>query len=114
MTVTVQVDTRDGVQDISLAGRLDSKQATSVEPTLSQAISGGASGGTVINLAGMEYISSAGLRLILVMAKTVQKAGGRIALYGLPSHIREVFEISGFLTILTVRDTREDAVLAVS
>ena len=57
----------------------------------------------------MDYISSAGLRLVLVVAKRLKQDNGQLLLCGMQSHIREVFDISGFLAILNVADTRSEA-----
>ena len=67
----------------------------------------------VIDLSGLEYISSAGLRVLLMAAKQVKTGNGALALCGLKDHIREVFEISGFLPILTIVDDESAALTAV-
>jgi len=56
----------------------------------------------IADLAALEYISSAGLRVILMAAKRAKQAKARFVLCGMPPHVREVFEISGFLKILEV------------
>jgi anti-sigma B factor antagonist len=63
----------------------------------------------VLDLADLEYISSAGLRFMLTAAKKTKAAGGKIALCGLRHNVYEVFEISGFLRIFAVFATREEA-----
>jgi len=63
----------------------------------------------LLDLSGLDYISSAGLRVVLVVAKRLKQSAGRLALCGMRPHIREVFDISGFLTILNVTDSREQA-----
>ena len=66
----------------------------------------------VLDLARLDYISSAGLRVVLLLAKKLKQAGGALALCDIQPSVREVFEISGFLAILTVCDTRAQAVAA--
>jgi hypothetical protein len=63
----------------------------------------------VIQLNGLEYISSAGLRSILMVAKQVKARSGRLILTGLTDEVREVFHLSGFHTILRICDTKEAA-----
>ena len=58
----------------------------------------------------LSYISSAGLRVVLVLAKRLKQAGGKLVIYGMQPHVREVFDISGFLAILNVTATRNEAV----
>lgn len=64
----------------------------------------------VLDLSTLDYISSAGLRVILLLAKKLKQAGGALALCELQAGVREVLEISGFLAILTVFPNRADAV----
>lgn len=93
----------------SIDGRLDSSTAPTIEAELvKQAASGG---NLLLDLGGLDYISSAGLRVVLIVAKQLKQAGKDFVLVGLKPHIRDVFEISGFLGILTVAETR-DAALA--
>jgi len=66
----------------------------------------------ILDLARLDYISSAGLRVVLLLAKKLKQAGGALALCDIPPNVREVFEISGFLAILNVYDTRAQAVAA--
>ncbi|KAB0614663.1 STAS domain-containing protein [Castellaniella defragrans] len=66
----------------------------------------------VLDLARLDYISSAGLRVVLLLAKKLKQAGGALVLCDIQPNVREVFEISGFLAILKVCATRADAVAA--
>ncbi len=97
--------------DVTIAcpqGRLDSMNAATVEKELVGLVDGGSTK-VVIDMVGLDYISSAGLRLILVVAKKLKPLGGSLVLCGMQPHIREVFEISGFLSILTVTADRDAA-----
>ncbi len=64
----------------------------------------------VIDLAGVDYISSAGLRSILQLVKHAGAHGGRVGLFGLQPHVLEVMEISGFPSLLDLYPDREIAV----
>ncbi len=55
-----------------------------------------------MDLEQLAYISSAGLRVVLMAAKRAKQSGGRLLLCGLSPAVRELFEISGFLKILEV------------
>jgi stage II sporulation protein AA (anti-sigma F factor antagonist) len=94
-------------------GRLDSNNAAAVEGEILAHVTAGTNR-IVVDFSGLDYISSAGLRVVLVVAKRLKQAGGALVLCRLPAHIREVFEISGFLSILKSADSREDALIAVS
>ena len=66
----------------------------------------------VLDLAGLDYVSSAGLRVLLKAAKEARAAGSRFALAGLRPAVREVFEVSGFFAVLTAYPTRAEALAA--
>ncbi|MHA3904726.1 STAS domain-containing protein [Castellaniella sp. WN] len=66
----------------------------------------------VLDLARLNYISSAGLRVVLLLAKKLKQSDGALALCDIQPYVREVFEISGFLAILNVYATRAEAVAA--
>lgn len=93
-------------------GRLDSNTAESFEQLVIGKINDGATQ-LVIDFSALDYISSAGLRVLLMAAKRIKGENGKMALCGLKDHIREVFEISGFLPILTIVDDLDAAVGAV-
>ena len=95
-----------------LAGRLDSSSAATAEEQLTRLIPN-STPRLVIDLSKLEYISSAGLRVLLLVARKVQQAQGKLALFGLAPGVRDVFSISGFDTIFTVRDDSAAAIAAV-
>lgn len=92
-----------GRHSLSLSGRLDSTTRAQFEPQATELAS---QDGVflVLDCANLDYVASAGLRVFLMAAKRVQQHGGRMVVSGLQPSVREVFEISGFLKILTVVD----------
>lgn len=104
---------RDGdVVVVKLSGRLDSSAAPAAEERLSAALSGDAPR-MAIDMSALRYISSAGLRVLLVLAKKAQQQQGKIALGGLAANVREVFAATGFDTIFTIAPDAGAAVAAV-
>ena len=97
---------------VTLSGRLDSSTAQPTEENLIDVLSGGARH-LAIDLSKLEYISSAGLRLLLVIAKKVQQTKGKIVLFGLVSNVHEVFSISGFDKIFAIHSDQSTALAAV-
>ena len=93
---------------VPLQGQINSANAAEAESRLLALVDGGARH-LVLDFSGLNYISSAGLRLVLVLAKRMKQEGGRLVLCAMQPHVREVFEISGFLAILDVQATRQDA-----
>ena len=104
---------RDGdVVLVRLSGRLDSTAAPVAEESLSAALAG-ETPRLAIDMSGLSYISSAGLRVLLVVAKKVQQAKGKLALGGLGTNVREVFDATGFNTIFAIEADAAAAVAAV-
>ena len=63
----------------------------------------------VIDLAQLEYVSSSGLRVFLVAAKRLTSSKGKIVLCSLKDHIRQVFDLAGFSSILAIFGSRDEA-----
>lgn len=104
---------RDGdVVVVRLSGRLDSSAATYAEQRLAEALTGDPPR-LAIDMSKLAYISSAGLRVLLIVARKVQQQNGKLALGGLGTNVREVFAASGFDTILTIEPDGPAAVAAV-
>ena len=92
---------RDGGKlTIALSGRLDTTTAPELEETLKGALDGVTE--LELDLKALEYISSAGLRVLLSAQKVMNKQGSMVVLNANES-IMDVFEVTGFTDILTVR-----------
>ena len=84
---------------IALEGRLDTSTAPNLEAELKSSLDGVAS--LVLDFNKLEYISSAGLRVVLAAQKAMSKQG-EMKLVGVNDEVMEVFEITGFVDILTI------------
>ena len=93
---------------LSLSGRLDTTTAKAFEDRILAHIESGQRR-IAIDLAELEYISSAGLRVFLLAAKRLDAAQGRIALCALTEPVREVFDIAGFIPIFAIYDSLQEA-----
>jgi anti-sigma B factor antagonist len=93
---------------VGLTGRLDAGTAEAFAQRLHQRIDGGERR-LVIDGEKLEYISSAGLRVMLVAAKRLKAVDGKIVLSSLKPHIVEVFEIAGFKSIFPIYGNAEQA-----
>jgi anti-anti-sigma factor len=89
-------------------GRLDFGAATAFQQQLEQALAATPSR-LVIDCAGLDYVSSAGLRSFLVAARAAKAGGTSFAACGLQPSVKEVFEISGFSRIIEVLPDRAAA-----
>ena len=91
----------DGEILLKVAGRLDTPNAKPFETSLMDVVSI-SDGAIVVNLAGVDYVSSSGLRALLVAGKAMRNAKRRLSLTSLQPQIREVFDISGFSTLFEI------------
>ena len=101
---------RGTVLAVALKGRLDAVTSKSVEDRLLSLIESGEVR-LVIDLAQLNYISSVGLRVLMLAAKRLRTANGTIVVCTLQPTVQQVFEIAGFTSIFRVYPTR-DAALA--
>ena len=97
MTIDKQIN--DSELTLSLTGRLDNTTAPELEAVIKENIAGVTN--LVMDFAGLEYLSSAGLRVILSAQKTMNKQG-EMVIRNVNETINEVFEITGFIDILTI------------
>ena len=84
---------------LTISGRLDTTTAPELEKTLDNVLDGTKE--LVFDMTNLEYISSAGLRVILKAQKAMNAQGG-MKLLGVNDSLMEVFDITGFLDILTI------------
>ena len=89
---------------VTVAGRMDAVTAPEFEKSILDFIAQGERN-FLINLSGLEYISSAGLRGILASAKRLKEQNGKLIFSGLQGHVKEVFSISGFHGIFKIYDS---------
>ncbi|MBV7485180.1 STAS domain-containing protein [Bordetella sp. BOR01] len=106
--MNLTIDKLGDVLLVSPEGQINSANAAGIEADLLTHVDKGERK-VVLDLARLDYISSAGLRVVLVVAKRLKQAGGALALCSMQPQVREVFDISGFLAILTVTDTPQQA-----
>ena len=98
---------------LSLNGRLDSDGAAVLMARISAALERGAVR-MVLDCAGMSYVNSAGLRALLIGTRACRQEGGTFAIAALAPQCRSVLEMSGFLSVIDYRETREAALAAIA
>lgn len=98
----------DNVTVVDLEGKMNTSTSTEADAFLSQLVQGG-SNRLLMNMQGIDYISSSGLRVILATGKKVGSAGGKLVFCNLNTSVGEVFRVSGFDTIFPVFETEQEA-----
>jgi anti-anti-sigma factor len=93
---------------IRLIGRLDTGTSPAAETVINKELESGKNK-LIINLAETEYLSSSGLRVLLVTAKKISAIKGKMKICEPNDVVREILDISGFSTILDVRESQEEA-----
>lgn len=112
-TVDITQEKADSINIVALKGRLDAGTSGSLEDALTALVDAGEAK-ALVDCRELDYISSAGLRVLLAAAKQFKKLNGSIALSALNPNVKQVFEISGFTSIFPIYATREEAVEALS
>lgn len=105
--------TQGGAIIVAPAGRIDS----TTSPALDAHLLGLAKAGTqrlVVDFTGVDYISSAGLRVMLSLAKRTKETQGRLVLTGLGDSVKQVFALAGFLPLFVVEPSADAAVARVT
>lgn len=94
---------------VKLLERIDSLTSRDVEDTLQKVVAGGARN-IICDCAATKYISSAGLRVLLLIAKALKKTGGQLLIVcARTGYVYEVLETSGFTNIIPVFESVEEA-----
>ena len=93
---------------ISVTGRIDAVTSPELETYLAETMGEDAKK-LVLNFDGLDYISSAGLRVVLMLAKKMRAGQKEFILVGVKGRIKQVFEMSGISSILDMRETEGDA-----
>ncbi len=97
----------------SLSGRIDSGNSVECADALRAGIRDD-DRSLVLNLSGVDYVSSAGLRVMLMMAKKFTGPGQAFGICGLTPGVSEVFSMSGFADIIAIHDSQDAAIAAIA
>jgi len=104
----ISVKTTNEVKVLAFEGRLDTQTSPDAQQQLTRLIEEGATK-ILVNLEKVDYISSAGLRVLLVVAKQLKATDGELRICSLNEVVKEVFDISGFDMILPISASESEA-----
>jgi anti-anti-sigma factor len=99
----------NGIVSIVIKGRLDADSSPEAEKVVKDAL-GEQTNRILFDLGQLEYLSSAGLRVLLSAAKEMRRREGKIVLCSLNEFVKEIFEVSGFQSLIPITDTVESGV----
>jgi stage II sporulation protein AA (anti-sigma F factor antagonist) len=111
--IEISVTRHDSAAVVAPSGTVDTRTAPEFERTLL----GLAAEGTcrfVVDLGGVTLLTSAGIRVLVMLGKRVRIAEGALALCGLNPHVRSVFEVSGLLPLFTIVGAADEALALVA
>src|SRR5580658_1176203 len=98
-----------GVCVVTLSGRIDSTNANDLMSRLSALISSGEKS-IVVDFGAVLYLTSAAFRALLVATDEAERSAARFVLCSLGGHVRELFEMGGFLDVFSIHSSRAEAV----
>ena len=104
----VTTERQDGVLSAQVGGRIDGSNAAEFEEAIRTAMEE-SDQAVIMDFEKLVYISSAGLRAILLTAKSLGNRNAKLTLCSLSDQIREIFEISGFDKIITIHSSKAEA-----
>lgn len=110
MAFAVQTIEEGGVVVLALSGQLDSRTAPALEAETAKALAKDCHA-LLFDLTALDFVASAGLRVVIMVGKRLASDGGAIALCGLNASVREVFDIAGFSSLFAILPDRARAIV---
>lgn len=102
---------KDGVTVIEVRGRLDNDTTADLEAKVTPWMEK-QGGKLVVDLSGLDYINSSGLRILVMAYQRLNRSGGKFAVTGIKDYILEVFEIAGYHKLFMLFPTQDEAIEA--
>ena len=99
------------VSVVEVNGRIDSANSPKLHERVGALVDAGA-GPIVLDFSKVEYISSAGFRVLLLLARQAGQASVRLVLCGLNAKVRQLFDLGGFLDLFPIAPTQEEGIAA--
>lgn len=98
---------------VSPQGSLDFNNSNIFQTRIQEILAGGVNK-MVINFSETDFVSSAGLRVLIFASKQMQAKGGSVVLCSMSESVKEVFDIAGFTSIFDIYDSEEEAVISIN
>ena len=110
MIMDIQIKTVDDVAVVTLTGVMDGRTAPTLEKQLLPLAE--STPRLLLNMGGIAFLSSAGLRILLMLYRQINNQGGCIALANLPEMIEDTMSVTGFFHFFTAYPTEEEGIAA--
>ena len=101
-------DKKGDVVILALSGKLDATTSKTFQDKLLADMNSGDQR-FIVDLSQLEYVSSSGLRVFLLASKRLSSSDGKIVLCSLKDHVRQVFDLTGFSSTLSIYSSRDEA-----
>ena len=111
MSLEIRTNLTEKIAIARADGRIDASTAPQLEEELNNMIQQGEEN-ILLNLAGVSYISSGGLRVLLKINKELHKNGGNLILCSLNTDVHKVIKLAGFTSIFKIYSSEEEACAA--
>lgn len=105
--VSIKEETKGDVLILRLKGRLDAISSPTAEREVFDHINGGQHK-LLVDLSGADYLSSAGMRMLLSVTKKLKSLSGKLVLFAVSNNVMDILKMSGFDRILEISQTEED------
>lgn len=112
MALHIDIETIDLATVVHLVGDIDGSTAPEAQAKILPLAEPGCK--IAVDMGGVAYMSSAGLRLLLVTYRTIKGQGGEVVLVRLPADLKDTMEMTGFLDFFQYVETLDDGLAALA
>jgi len=105
--MNVSISTNENIVIITIEGSIDSKTAGDLQSQIMGTVA--ETNNVLLDLSGVSYVSSAGLRVLLMIYRQIKSKNGKVILVGVSEEIRDVMSMTGFINFFEITDTIENA-----
>jgi anti-anti-sigma factor len=109
MSLKITDDPKENGLVLNIQGRIDATTAGDLDSYITEKLGDESVKKLVLDFSNVEYVSSAGLRVLLTAVKTLRSRGGELVLSSVADTIQNVLKISGFLSFLTIKSDVAEA-----
>lgn len=107
--VTIEINIEENIYEISVSGEIDASSSIQLDNELETAFNSGEKK-LLINLSGLQYISSAGLGVFIARLEEMQEKNIQLVFFGLQENVKHVFTLLGLDELLTIVVSKTEAI----